>query len=100
MGRIPARQGPAYWRFYVFFSRIQFDTDRAELERDCIVLSQKEELFRKKRIPLVEGEIARLKDDWSRQQLVVHCGRNDRVEYPGGTLLQAAPDRTYSRPNR
>jgi len=53
VGRIPARQGPAYWGPYVVFSRIQLDTDRAELERDCIVLSQKEELFRKKRIPLV-----------------------------------------------
>lgn len=57
--------------YQTMMARIQLDTDRAELERDRIVLGQKEELFRNNRIPLVEVEIARLKDEWNRRQLVV-----------------------------
>jgi hypothetical protein len=57
--------------YQTMMARIQLETDRAELERDRIVLSQKEELFRTNRIPLVEVEIARLKDEWNRRQLVV-----------------------------
>ena len=57
--------------YQTMMARIQLDTDRAELERDRIVLGQKEELFRSSRIPLVEVEIARLKDEWNRRQLVV-----------------------------
>lgn len=57
--------------YQTMMARIQLDTDRAELERDRVVLGQKEELFRNNRIPLVEVEIARLKDEWNRRQLVV-----------------------------
>jgi hypothetical protein len=35
------------------------------------VLKQKEDLFRKQAIPLVELEIAQLKDAWNRKQLIV-----------------------------
>jgi hypothetical protein len=57
--------------YQTMMARIQLDTDRAELERDRVVLGQKEELFRNNRIPAVEVEIARLKDEWNRRQLVV-----------------------------
>lgn len=57
--------------YQTMMARIQLDTDRAELSRDRIVLMQKEELYRSNRITLVELEIARLKDEWNRRQLVV-----------------------------
>lgn len=57
--------------YQTMMARIQVETGRAELARDRTVLLQKEELYRKNRIPLVELEIARLKDEWNRRQLVV-----------------------------
>jgi hypothetical protein len=57
--------------YQVTLARIQLDIDRAELERDRIVLRQKEELYRNNRIPQAELEIAQLKDEWNRRQLVV-----------------------------
>jgi len=57
--------------YQTMIARIQLETDRAELERDRVVLAQKEELFRNQRIPQVEVDIARLKDEWNRRQLVV-----------------------------
>lgn len=50
---------------------IQIDVVKAEIARDQALLAQKEELYRKKAIPLVELEIARLKDVWNRKQLIV-----------------------------
>lgn len=47
------------------------DRDRAEFERDATLLKQKQELYRRKVIPLVEFEIAKLKDTWNKAQLVV-----------------------------
>ena len=41
---------------------IQVDVVKAQIERDQALLKQKEELYRKKAIPLIELEIARLKD--------------------------------------
>ena len=57
--------------YQTMMARIQLDTDRAELERDRTVLRQKEELYRNKRIPLVELEVAQLKEEWNRRQLIV-----------------------------
>lgn len=57
--------------YQTMMARIQLETGRAELSRDRIVLRQKEELYRGNRIPLEELEIARLKDEWNRRQLVV-----------------------------
>lgn len=50
---------------------IQIDVVKAEIARDQALLKQKEELYRRKSIPLIEVEIARLKDVWNRKQLVV-----------------------------
>ncbi len=57
--------------YQVMIARIQVDTVKAQLERDQEVLKQKEELLRKRAIPPIELEIARLKDIWNRKQLVV-----------------------------
>ena len=50
---------------------IQVDVVKAQIARDQALLKQKEELYERKVIPLVELEIARLKDLWNRKQLVV-----------------------------
>lgn len=63
-----------YGRSYGYQSMlaaIQIDVVKAQMARDQALLKQKEELYRKKAIPLVELEIARLKDLWNRKQLVV-----------------------------
>ncbi len=63
-----------YGRSYGYQSMlaaIQIDVVKAQIARDQALLTQKEELHRKKAIPLVELEIARLKDLWNRKQLVV-----------------------------
>lgn len=57
--------------YQTMLARIQLDGDRARFERDSKLLQQKEELYRRKVIPLVELEIAKLKDTWNRAQLVV-----------------------------
>lgn len=57
--------------YQTMMARIQLDTDRAELDRDRTILRQKEELYRTRRIPLAELEIAQLKDEWNRRQLIV-----------------------------
>ena len=63
-----------YARSYGYQSmmaKIQLDRDRAQFERDAQLLKQKEELHRRKSVPLIELEIAQLKDVWNRAQLVV-----------------------------
>ncbi|MHB2169613.1 hypothetical protein [Alsobacter sp. R-9] len=63
-----------YGRAYGYQSMlaaIQIEVVKAEIERDRALLEQKEELYRKKAIPVIELEIARLKDIWNRKQLVV-----------------------------
>ncbi|MFN3671002.1 MAG: hypothetical protein ACK4VM_03730 [Bosea sp. (in: a-proteobacteria)] len=63
-----------YGRSYGYQSMlaaIQIDMVKAQIARDQALLKQKEELHRRKAIPLVEIEIARLKDLWNRKQLVV-----------------------------
>lgn len=63
-----------YGRSYGYQSMlaaIQIDVVKAQIERDRALLKQKEDLHRKKAIPLIELEIARLKDFWNRKQLVV-----------------------------
>ena len=63
-----------YARSYGYQSmmaKIQIDRDRAQFERDAKLLKQKEELHLRKSIPLIELEIAQLKDTWNRAQLVV-----------------------------
>lgn len=63
-----------YGRSYGYQSMlaaIQINVVKAEIKRDQALLAQKEELYRKKAIPLLEVEIARLKDVWNRKQLIV-----------------------------
>lgn len=57
--------------YQVMLARVQVDRDQAQFERDSALLKQKEQLYRSRRIPAVEIEIARLKDTWNRAQLVV-----------------------------
>lgn len=63
-----------YGRSYGYQSMlaaIQIDVVKAQIARDQALLTQKEELHRKKAVPLVELQIALLKDLWNRKQLVV-----------------------------
>ncbi len=63
-----------YGRSYGYQSMlaaIQIDAVKAQIARDQALLTQKEELHRKRAIPLIELEVARLKDLWNRKQLVV-----------------------------
>jgi len=57
--------------YQTMVATIQIDVVKAQIERDQALLKQKEELYRRKVIPVVELEIARLKDLWNRKQLVV-----------------------------
>ena len=57
--------------YQTMMARLQLDADKAELARDELLLKQKQDLYKKRRIPLLELEIARLKDTWNRKQLVV-----------------------------
>ncbi len=52
-------------------ARLQLDADKAELARDEVLLRQKEDLYKKTRIPLIELEVAQLKHEWNRRQVVV-----------------------------
>jgi hypothetical protein len=63
-----------YGRSYGYQSllaNIQVEVVKAQIKRDQALLKQKEVLYRKKAIPLIELEIAQLKDLWNRKQLVV-----------------------------
>lgn len=57
--------------YQTMLASIQIDVAKAQIERDRALLKQKEELYRRKAVPLIEVEIARLKDLWNRKQLVV-----------------------------
>jgi hypothetical protein len=57
--------------YQTMLAAIQIDVVKAQIERDQALLKQKEVLYGKKAIPLIELEIARLKDLWNRKQLVV-----------------------------
>jgi hypothetical protein len=57
--------------YQTMLAGIQVDVVKAQIVRDQALLKQKEELYRKKAVPLIELEIARLKDLWNRKQLVV-----------------------------
>ena len=50
---------------------IQLDTVRAELKRDRAILERNRALYADDAIPLIELEIAELKDAWNRKQLIV-----------------------------
>jgi hypothetical protein len=57
--------------YQAMLAAIQRDVVKAQIERDQALLKQKQELYRKKAIPLIELEIAELRDFWNRKQLVV-----------------------------
>ena len=57
--------------YQVMMSRIQQGRDKAQFDKDAALLKQKRALYARKSIPLVELEIAELKDAWNRAQLVV-----------------------------
>jgi len=57
--------------YQTMMARLQLEADKAELGRDEILLKQKEALYEKRQTPLIELEIAQLKDTWNRRQLVV-----------------------------
>jgi hypothetical protein len=57
--------------YQTMMARIQLDKVKAELERDRVILERNEALHAKGGIPLIELEIAQLKDAWNRKQLVV-----------------------------
>lgn len=63
-------QGRSYG-YQTMMARIQVETVQAELERDQAILQQTEDLFRKNAVPLIDYEIAQLKDAWNRKQLIV-----------------------------
>ena len=57
--------------YQVMMARIQVDTVKAQLARDEVLLRQNEELHSRDAVPLIEFQIAQLKDAWNRKQLVV-----------------------------
>lgn len=57
--------------YQVMMARIHLETVKAQLERDQQLLSQKDELRRKRTIPPIELEVAQLKDIWNWKQLIV-----------------------------
>ncbi len=75
--------------FQTMMARLQLEADKAELGRDEILLKQKEVLYNKRQIPLVELELAQLKDTWNRRQVVVSEKNLDFVsaQYEAMSLL-------------
>lgn len=63
-------QGRSYG-YQTMMARIQLDKVNAELERDLAILEESERLYEKNVIPLIDLEIAQLKDAWNRKQLIV-----------------------------
>jgi hypothetical protein len=63
-------QGRSYG-YQTMMARIQLDRVKAELDRDKAILEEKTKLYAKNVVPLIELEIAQLKDAWNRKQLIV-----------------------------
>jgi hypothetical protein len=57
--------------YQVMLARIQVDTVEADLDRDEQILRQNMDLYARNAIPLIDLEIAQLKDTWNRKQLIV-----------------------------
>jgi hypothetical protein len=57
--------------YQVMIARIQVETVQAEIARDAALLARNEELHRSKSVPLIDLEVARLRDAWNRKHLVV-----------------------------
>jgi hypothetical protein len=57
--------------YQVMIARIQVETVQAEIARDAALLARNEELHRTNSVPLIDLEVAQLKDAWNRKQLVV-----------------------------
>jgi len=57
--------------YQTMMARIDLDKVKAELERDQADLDNKKRLYGNKVIPLIDFEIAQLKDVWNRKQLIV-----------------------------
>lgn len=57
--------------YQVMIARIQVETVQAEIARDAALLARNEDLHRSNSVPLIDLEVARLKDAWNRKQLVV-----------------------------
>jgi len=82
-------QGRSYG-YQTMMARIQLDTVRAELERDQKILQRNLELYEKNVIPLIELEIAQLKDAWNRKQLIVAEKSLDYVSAEYAAMTQMA----------
>lgn len=82
-------QGRSYG-YQTMMARIQLDTVRAQLARDAAILAQNEELYEKDAIPLIELEIAQLKDAWNRKQLIVAEKSLDYVSAEYAAMAQMA----------
>jgi hypothetical protein len=57
--------------YQVMIARIQIETVQAEIARDAALLARSEDLYRSNSVPLIDLQIAQLKDAWNRKQLVV-----------------------------
>lgn len=57
--------------FQRMLAQIHLETVQAELDRDQAILARNEDLYARNAIPLIELEIARLRDGWNRKPLVV-----------------------------
>lgn len=57
--------------YQVMIARIGLETVQAEIARDAALLARNEELHASNALPLIDLEVARLKDAWNRRQLVV-----------------------------
>jgi len=69
---------------------IHLDTVKAELERDKAILEEKTKLYAKNVVPLIELEIAQLKDAWNRKQLIVAEKNLEALEAQFSAITQIA----------
>lgn len=57
--------------YQTMLASIEIDVIKAQIERDQQLLDQKQKLYAKRSVPLIELEIAQLKGAWNRKQLIV-----------------------------
>lgn len=57
--------------YQTMMARIDLDKVQAELERDQTDLENKKKLYANRVVPLIDLEVAQLKDIWNRKQLIV-----------------------------
>lgn len=82
-------QGRSYG-YQTMIARIELDKVKAELERDRAILENTQKLYGKNVVPLIDLEVAQLKDAWNRKQLVVMEKSLDYVSAEYSAMIEMA----------